>query len=113
MRFALVVATSEALSSTRSRLKKVEALADLLAMASRRELPVIVDYLSGRLPQGRIGLGPSMLYQTPGLFSADERLLEIEHVDERLSSLGRARPRGAVRHSLSCSREQRARSRRS
>jgi len=52
-----LAATWEALRATRSRLKKVTAVSELLAETPPDWVPHVVAYLSGELPQGRIGLG--------------------------------------------------------
>ncbi len=52
-----VADTWETVRATRSRLAKVAAVRELLVAAESHEVPTIVAYLSGELPQGRIGLG--------------------------------------------------------
>ncbi|MDC1388562.1 hypothetical protein N8342_01865, partial [Acidimicrobiales bacterium] len=52
-----LVSTWQQVRGTRSRLKKVDAVQALLSSAPLGDLPAIVSYLSGELPQGRIGLG--------------------------------------------------------
>lgn len=54
---ARIVQTSLDVGSTRSRKKKQALLAELLRELAPDEVPVGVAYLSGVLPQGRIGLG--------------------------------------------------------
>jgi len=54
-----LVDVSLAVSGTRSRLKKRTALSDALRVSSPDEIVLVVNYLSGVLPQGRIGLGPA------------------------------------------------------
>jgi DNA ligase-1 len=61
MLFADVVATSAAVTATRSRTAKVEALAGLLARCSPAELTPVVGFLTGVPRQGRIGVGWSTL----------------------------------------------------
>ena len=50
---------SREVAATRSRLKKRALLAELLEGASVEDVRLAVSYLSGALPQGRIGLGPA------------------------------------------------------
>ncbi|NUP58118.1 MAG: ATP-dependent DNA ligase [Pseudarthrobacter sp.] len=52
-----VVKTAEAVASTRSRLAKVEALADLLRRLEPAEIPTAVGLLTARPRQGRVGVG--------------------------------------------------------
>jgi DNA ligase-1 len=85
-----LVETSERLSATRSRLEKTRLLADLLRRARGPEIAVAVDYLSGVLPQGRIGVGGSLLRRALGAQGAERPTLEIADVDaafERLRSI--------------------------
>jgi len=61
MRLRELADTSRAVAGTRSRLKKRGCLSDCLSSAAGAEVPLIVNYLSGVLPQGRIGVGPSLI----------------------------------------------------
>ena len=74
-----VVATSAAVSATRSRLAKTAAVADLLAAADLAELEVVVSYLSGTLMQRRTGLGWKGVADLPA--PADTACLEVAEVD--------------------------------
>ncbi|MEO0436051.1 MAG: ATP-dependent DNA ligase [Pseudomonadota bacterium] len=56
-----LVTVSEAVSATRKRLEKRRVLAALLREAGREQIALVVSYLIGRLPQGRIGFGPALL----------------------------------------------------
>jgi DNA ligase-1 len=87
---ALVRASAEA-TATRSRLAKRRLLADCLREAGAGQAALVVSYLSGRLPQGKIGLGPSLLreldlpdcmLEAPAL-----RLSEIDDAFTRLAGI--------------------------
>ncbi len=56
-----LVNVSAAVAGTRSRLKKRAALAECLRAAGTSEIELVVNYLGGVMPQGRIGLGPAMV----------------------------------------------------
>jgi DNA ligase-1 len=56
-----LVKTWSALRGTRSRKKKTALLAELLRACTRREAELVVSYLSGQLPQGKIGIGHATL----------------------------------------------------
>ncbi|MEM7691836.1 MAG: ATP-dependent DNA ligase, partial [Pseudomonadota bacterium] len=56
-----LVQASLKVSATRKRLEKRAILADLLRQAGAEQVALVVSYLTGRLPQGRVGLGPAML----------------------------------------------------
>jgi DNA ligase-1 len=58
-----VVSASHAVSQTRSRRAKIAALATCLRQARASELAVVVAYLAGTLPQGRIGLGWRLVHE--------------------------------------------------
>jgi len=57
MLLAEVASVSREVGATSARLGKVEALASCLRAASPDEVPVVVAYLSGELPQRQIGVG--------------------------------------------------------
>jgi ATP-dependent DNA ligase I len=55
--FAELVATSDAVASTRARSTKIAAIAELLRRISQDEIEAAVGYLTGEPRQGRIGVG--------------------------------------------------------
>jgi DNA ligase-1 len=57
MRLARLVEVSRQVAATRSRLKKRALLGQCLREAGSAEVGIVVAYLAGVLPQGRIGLG--------------------------------------------------------
>ena len=61
MRLEKLVDVSRQVAATRSRLEKRRLLAALLREAGAERVGVVVSYLTGRLPQGRVGLGPALL----------------------------------------------------
>jgi len=61
MLLADIETCSSRTAATRSRLKKREILSELLIRADAGDVPIVVSYLSGELPQGRIGLGPAIV----------------------------------------------------
>jgi DNA ligase-1 len=60
--FADVVLSSERVSETSSRSRKVALLADLLRRLDKDEIPVVTGFLSGVPRQGRVGVGYSTIY---------------------------------------------------
>ncbi len=64
--FADLVATSDAVASTRARLKKVEMLASFLRALSPEEIEPAVGFLTGEPRQGRIGIGWATLSSIKG-----------------------------------------------
>ena len=72
MKLANLVAVSQGVAATRSRLKKRALLRDGLRAAATGEITLLVNYLGGSLPQGRIGLGPAIVRRL-----ADEPVAEL------------------------------------
>jgi DNA ligase-1 len=62
---AEVAAASAAVAATSARTRKVELIAAYLRAASDGEVPVVVAYLSGELPQRRTGVGYRSLADLP------------------------------------------------
>jgi DNA ligase-1 len=102
MLLADVVATSTALSGTRSRLAKAGFIAELLsAVTDPVETEVVVTYLSGELRQRRTGVGWRTLAEVPA--PAANPSLTVEEVDRAFAELSeiagagsQARKRAAV-----------------
>lgn len=64
-----------------SRKDKIAVLAEVLRRASPEEAPVAVTWLSGALPQGRIGLGPAAVREAWPAGAASSPGLEVAEVD--------------------------------
>jgi DNA ligase-1 len=89
MLFADLVGVSEQISATRSRIEKTRLLANLLRCAHGREIELVVDYLSGVLPQGRIGIGWALIQRASSASPAEHAALDLAAVDaaiERIAS---------------------------
>ena len=93
MKLAKIVSTSEAIGKTRSRKAKTEVMAACLRRLRPEEVPVAVAYLSGRLPQGTIGVGWASLRDRPP--PAAEPTLELLELDAALERIRRAVGRGS------------------
>ncbi|NJP77893.1 ATP-dependent DNA ligase, partial [Streptomyces sp. AA8] len=65
MLLADVARVSAEVAATSARSAKTALLAGLFRGADPREAPVALTYLSGRLPQGRVGIGWSVLRSSP------------------------------------------------
>lgn len=81
-----IVDCSAEIRSTRSRTAKIQALADLLAEITPSLIPLAVAYLSGELPQGKVGIGYSLLsdIDPPG---RPEAQLALEDVDDAFTEM--------------------------
>lgn len=96
MRLEEVAWTSLGVASAGGRLEKVERLAALLRRLERSEIPVAVAYLSGELPQGRIGVGPATLREALAAEAAAKPSLTLWQVDEALGEIAGARGPGSA-----------------
>ncbi len=85
---------SRTVSQTSARLAKVAALAEVLRAASADEVPVVVAYLSGELPQRQIGVGWAALRSVPAPAGASS--LTVLGVDEAFSRIGAVGGKGST-----------------
>ncbi|MET0975363.1 MAG: ATP-dependent DNA ligase [Leifsonia sp.] len=81
-----LVTTTDAVASTRSRLAKVDALADLLGRLEPEEIAPAVGLLVGRPRQGRVGVGWRGMAAAMG-DPAEEPTLGIADLDAMLDRL--------------------------
>ena len=91
---ATLVAVSERVSETRSRLAKVRELAEFLRTLEPGEVGIGVQYLSGELPQGRIGIGPAVLRKADSVPSVEESTLSLAEADRAMTDLAALRGAG-------------------
>lgn len=95
-----LVEASTAVAGTRSRLAKTSAIAEVLAAAGPAEAGLAAAYLSGILPQRRVGVSWRGLHDLPA--PADTATAYLGEVDERLTALagtvgaGSQRARAAI-----------------
>ena len=93
---AALVEASRRVSATASRLGKIRELAALLPSLAADELETAVHYLSGELPQGRIGLGYAALHSA-ATSAAGTPALAIAEVDRALSDIAATQGAGSAR----------------
>ncbi|MGZ4591371.1 MAG: ATP-dependent DNA ligase [Actinomycetes bacterium] len=93
MLLARVAAASVDVAATRARSAKVALLAACLREASPPEVPAVVAYLSGELPQRRTGVGWASLRDLPA--AADEPTRGVAEADGLLGRLARVSGRGS------------------
>ncbi|HTT01463.1 MAG TPA: ATP-dependent DNA ligase [Steroidobacteraceae bacterium] len=97
---------SQRVGATAARLIKVRELASVLRQLQPEEIETAVLYLSGELPQGRIGLGYASLQSAASVTAANEAQLTVTQVDGRIETLahirgaGSSAARGAALHEL-------------
>ena len=97
MLLADLVATSKAVSSTRSRLEKIDLLAATLRRLEPMEAPVAVSYLSGKPLQSPLGVGYATVYSVD-VEAVDVPSLEVLHVDEVLEQIAGTSGPGSKAH---------------
>jgi ATP-dependent DNA ligase I len=86
---AELAGTSRVVSQTSARLAKVATLADALRAAGTAEVPVLVAYLSGELPQRQIGVGWAALRSVPPpAETASLTLLAVDEAFSRIKAVG-------------------------
>ena len=90
-----LVVVSERVAATGARLGKVRELAGALGTLSAQEVPLATRYLSGELPQGRIGLGYAALSAAASAPAAPEATLSILELDRAITELAAVRGAGS------------------
>nr|WP_145486106.1 MULTISPECIES: ATP-dependent DNA ligase [Streptomyces] len=80
-------------AATAARSRKAALLAELFREAEAEDVPVVIPYLAGRLPQGRLGVGWKVLGRR--VPAAPEATLTVHEVDAALTELGRVSGAGS------------------
>ncbi|WP_338776155.1 ATP-dependent DNA ligase [Streptomyces sp. DG1A-41] len=78
---------SQEVAATSARSRKTALLAELFRDAEADDVPIVIPYLAGRLPQGRIGVGWKVLSRP--VAPAAEPGLTVREVDALLSELAK------------------------
>jgi DNA ligase-1 len=91
---ATVVATSREVAATSARSAKTRLLADRLRAMSADELEIAVQYLSGEIRQGRIGIGGAAVRSSVADAAAEPQLPLLD-VDRLLDELAAIRGSGS------------------
>ncbi|PZS35601.1 MAG: ATP-dependent DNA ligase [Pseudonocardiales bacterium] len=86
MLLAELATASADVSATSARLAKTERLAALLRLAGPDEIPIVVSWLAGELPQRQIGVGWAALRNAPA--PADTATLIVCEVDAAFTAIG-------------------------
>ncbi|MGW6643456.1 ATP-dependent DNA ligase [Streptomyces iakyrus] len=76
---------SQEVAATSARSRKTALLAELFRDAEAEDVPIVIPYLAGRLPQGRIGVGWKVLSRP--VEPAAEPSLTVREVNARLAEL--------------------------
>ncbi|HEY9373070.1 ATP-dependent DNA ligase [Streptomyces sp.] len=88
---------SHQVAATSARSEKIAALAGLFAEAEPEESPLVIAYLAGSLPQGRIGVGWSVLKQVvpPEVAPVERPALTLADTDAAMTELAAVAGAGA------------------
>jgi DNA ligase-1 len=90
-----LVRTSHQIGATSKRLEKTDLLAGFLRRLRPDEIATAVAYLSGRTPQGKVGVGWSTI-QEAAAAPAPQPLLDIASTDRRIEEISRTQGRGSA-----------------
>lgn len=85
MLLATLAHVSEEVAATSARSRKIALLAELFRAAGPADVPVVIPWLAGRLPQGRIGVGWQALKDP--VPAADTATLTIREADDAVTAL--------------------------
>src|SRR5258705_6043285 len=96
MLLAELLAASERVAGTRSRLAKIDALAQCLRRLDASEIALGVAYLSGDTRQGRIGIGYAALKDALATPPASAPRLTLVQVDEALARFAQVKGEGSA-----------------
>ncbi|MDX3310113.1 ATP-dependent DNA ligase [Streptomyces sp. NPDC054884] len=77
---------SREVAAVPARSRKIALLAELFREADAEDAPLVIPYLAGRLPQGRLGVGWKVLSRP--VAPADEPTLSVREADALLTELG-------------------------
>jgi len=91
-----LVGVSQRVGANPSRLTKVRELASFLRALPADEIETAVHYLSGEIPQGRIGIGYAMLRAAASSPPAQAGTLSIAELDRSLTALADIRGSGSA-----------------
>ncbi|MCX4999646.1 ATP-dependent DNA ligase [Streptomyces longwoodensis] len=84
---------SREVAATTARSRKIALLAELFRDAEPDDVPIVIPYLAGRLPQGRLGVGWKALGRS--VAPAEGPTLTVREVDARLTELGKVSGAGS------------------
>ncbi|MDH6432537.1 DNA ligase-1 [Streptomyces sp. SAI-144] len=93
MLLARLAHVSQEVAATSARSRKIALLAELFRDAEADDVPIVIPYLAGRLPQGRLGVGWKVLSRP--VAPAAEPALTVREVDALLSELGKVAGAGS------------------
>jgi DNA ligase-1 len=96
MLLAELLAASERVAGTRSRLAKIDTLAQCLRRLDASEIALGVAYLSGDTPQGKVGIGYATVKNALAATPAGAPQLTLAQIDEALTHLAQVKGEGSA-----------------
>jgi len=93
MLLARLAHVSQEVAATSARSLKIALLAELFRDAEADDVPIVIPYLAGRLPQGRLGIGWKVLSRR--VAPAAEPTLTVRRVDALLGELSKVAGAGS------------------
>ncbi|WP_328550700.1 MULTISPECIES: ATP-dependent DNA ligase [unclassified Streptomyces] len=93
MLLARLAHVSQEVAATSARSRKIALLAELFRDAEADDVPIVIPYLAGRLPQGRLGVGWKVLSRP--VAPAAEPTLTVREADAVLTDLGKVAGAGS------------------
>jgi DNA ligase-1 len=93
---ANLVATSQRVASTSGRRSKVQELSSFLKTLPADEIEIAVNYLSGEIPQGKIGIAYKPLRTAAASEAAADAVLSLSEVDRTLGAIAEMRGTGST-----------------
>src|SRR5882757_4517105 len=93
---AKLVGTSRRVGAASARRTKVRELAAFLEALPLDEIEIAVHYLSGEMPQGRIGVAYGALRAAAATEAANQDLLSIGDVDRTVAAIDGMRGAGSA-----------------
>ena len=94
MELARLVEVVDRVRATARKTEKVGLLADFLRQTQDKETELTALYLSGSLPQGRIGVGWRMIDEAMPQSAVSRNPLRLVEVDQTFESIAAERPDG-------------------
>jgi ATP-dependent DNA ligase I len=91
-----LVTTSTAVAGDSSRLAKIGHLVAILRALAREEVDIAIGFLSGEARQGRMGLGPSTIWQAKTTEAAATPTLTLIDADEAFDRIAKAKGPGSA-----------------
>ncbi len=105
MLFKDLVDISKRVRATTRKKEKTSLLAECLKRAQGREIALAASYLSGQIPQGRLGIGWAVLQKSLEILDQRPRMVSLLEVNRYFDETVRSKGAGAVEKKVRALRE--------